>query len=103
MQRRKMLEEFVAQNPTDPFARYGLALELVNSGDTENALREFERLLEMNPEYTAGYQMYGQTLIQTGESERAIPVLQKGIETARQSGNTKAVSEMQGLLDEIQP
>jgi predicted Zn-dependent protease len=98
-----MLEEFVAQNPNDAFARYGLALELVNSGDTQSGLREFERLLESNPEYTAGYQMYAQTLIQAGDSERALPVLEKGIATARQSGNSKAVNEMQGLLDEIQP
>ena len=45
----------VAQNPADAFARYGLAMELVNSGQMESAVAEFRALLEHNPNYAAGY------------------------------------------------
>ncbi len=35
--RRQMLEEFVTAKPGDAFARYGLAMECVNSGDAPAA------------------------------------------------------------------
>ena len=99
--RRQMLEEFVAANPTDAFARYGLALELSRSGDTQAAGAQFEALLQNNPDYVAAYQMYGQMLAESGNAAKARDVLQKGIATAQKARNTHAVDEMQGLLDTL--
>ena len=42
--RRETLEQFVAEKPSDAFARYGLALECVKLGDDAAATRH---LLEM--------------------------------------------------------
>jgi tetratricopeptide (TPR) repeat protein len=62
MDRIALLTEVLAQNPTDAFARYGLAMEYSNSGEVERALEEFGRLLATHPDYTAGYFMAAQTL-----------------------------------------
>ena len=98
-----MLEEFVKENPNDAFARYGLALEHVKAGDTEAGLREFKTLLEKNPDYTAGYQMAGQTLASAGRTEEAIKMLSEGIACAQRTGNNHAMSEMESLLQELKP
>jgi len=101
MDRKTMLQEILAENPNDAFARYGLALESVNSGHTEEGLAEFAKLLELNPDYVPGYQMYAQTLLHAGRKQEARPLLEKGIACAVRSGNAQAQREMQGMLDEL--
>lgn len=98
-----MLKEFLAQNPNDAFARYGLALEHVKAGDIEAGLLEFKTLLEKNPDYTAGYQMAGQTLAAAGRTDEAIKMLSDGIACAQRTGNNHAMSEMESLLQELKP
>src|SRR3954470_7561201 len=94
MDRAAMLKEFVSANPSDSFARYGLAMEYVRTGQIETALAEFKKLLEINPDYTAAYQMAGQTLMKAGCSDEARKMLQDGIASARRSGNQHAQAEM---------
>lgn len=99
--RMAMLQEFLKENPNDSFARYGLALEYVKAGSVDTALQEFKTLLEMNPDYTAAYQMAGQTLASAGRTEEAIKMLSEGIACARRTGNNHAMSEMEALLQEL--
>jgi Tfp pilus assembly protein PilF len=101
MNRIEMLNNFLTQNPNDAFARYGLALEYANSGQTETALSEFRRLLEINPDYTAGYQMAAQTLMRLGRNDEARQMLTEGIASAQRTGNRHAKSEMEGMMDEL--
>lgn len=101
MDRIAMLSEILSQNPSDIFARYGLAMEYSNSGKTEEALGEFAKLLKTNPDYAAGYFMAAQTLTKADRTEEARKMLQDGIAAAQRSGNSHALSEMQGMLDEL--
>lgn len=96
-----MLTEFLKANPGDAFALYGLAMEYSTAGDTERALEEFGRLLEMHPDYSNGYFMAAQVLERTGRTAEAKKMLEEGIESARRTGNKHALSEMTGMLDEI--
>jgi predicted Zn-dependent protease len=95
------LTQHLEQYPNDAFARYGLALEYANGGDVDAALREFDLLLESNPEYVPGYQMAGQTLMRAGKLDQAREMLHRGVACAARSGNAKAKNEMEGLLDEL--
>ena len=101
MDRVAMLQEILSQNPSDPFARYGLALEYANQGQSDTALSEFNRLLETNPDYTPAYQMSAQTLIKAGREDEARKMLQDGIACAVRVGNQHARSEMEGMLDDL--
>ena len=95
-----MLRDILSQDPDNVFARYGLALELVNSGDAAAGLAEFDTLLAAHPEYVPGYQMAGQTLLDQGEPERARGYLERGLAAAKQAGNEHAAREISGLLDQ---
>jgi predicted Zn-dependent protease len=99
--RREVLEAFVAEKPDDAFSRYGLALELMNSGDAASAEAQFRELLERNPAYVPGYQMLGQLLAKQSRAADARAVLTRGISAAAKSGNGHAQSEMEGLLAEL--
>ena len=96
-----MLKEILAENPNDAFARYGLAMEYANTGDTTNALTEYGKIVELNPEYVPAYQMAGQLLMNLGRDADARTWFEKGIAAAQRAGNQHAVSEMQGMLDTL--
>jgi tetratricopeptide (TPR) repeat protein len=102
MDKIAMLNEILAQNPNDAFARYGLAMEYAGRGETEVSLAEFGRLLEEHPDYTAGYFMAAQTLAKVERSEEAKVRLSQGIACARRTGNQHAQGEMQAMLDELE-
>ncbi|HKW25374.1 MAG TPA: tetratricopeptide repeat protein [Terriglobales bacterium] len=101
MDRVAMLKEVLGQNPNDAFARYGLAMEYSNSGQVEDALREFSALLAANPDYTAGYFMAAQVLARAGREEEARKMLRDGIAAAQRTRNQHAQSEMQDMLGEL--
>jgi Flp pilus assembly protein TadD len=89
----------VEQNPTDTFARYGLAMEYRNSGDLESAMAEFRTLMSVNPDYSPAYFHGGQTLERMGRVDEAREVYTKGVEVTIRIGNQHARNEMQGALD----
>jgi predicted Zn-dependent protease len=102
MDKLAMLNEILAQNPSDAFARYGLAMEYAGHGDTEASIAEFARLLNQHPDYTAGYFMAAQTLAKAGRNIEAKARLNEGIASARRTGNQHAQNEMQAMLDELE-
>jgi predicted Zn-dependent protease len=102
MDRLAMLNQILSQNPHDAFARYGLAMEYSNAGEVENALEEFRKLLTSHPDYTAGYFMAAQTLAKAARAEEAKKMLREGIASATRSGNSHALSEMEGMLAELE-
>ena len=97
----QMLAQFLEQNPNDAFARYGLAMEYSKAGQTEQALAEFKKLLELHPDYANGYFMAAQTLERNGRTAEAKKMLENGVEAAKRTGNKHAMSEMAGMLEEI--
>ncbi len=99
--RIEMLSQFLAENPGDAFARYGLAMEHSKAGDAEAALAEFRKLLELHPDYTAGYFMAAQTLARADRSDEARQMLRDGIASAARTGNQHAKMEMEGMLAEL--
>ena len=96
-----MLSEILAQNPSDAFARYGLAMEYSNSGEVDRALEEFGKLLAAHPDYTAGYFMAAQSLARANRADEAKKMLKDGISSAKKAGNSHAQSEMEAMLTEL--
>ena len=102
MDRIALLTEVLSQNPTDAFARYGLAMEYAKAGEVDRALEEFGKLLATHPDYTAGYFMAAQTLAKVERIEEAKKMLADGISSAKKTGNAHAQSEMEAMLAELE-
>jgi thioredoxin-like negative regulator of GroEL len=99
--RRERLEAMLKEDPTDPFLRYGLAMEYVGAGNDDIAARHFADLLKASPDYVAAYFHAGQALVRLGRDDEARAILQKGIGAAQKKGDSHAASEMQGFLDTL--
>lgn len=86
----------LADNPANNFVRYGLAMELVKSGEMTQAVREFETILAADPTYGAAYFHGGQTLEKLGRLDDARDYYRRGVTHA---ADPHARSELQSALD----
>ncbi len=103
MDRIATFRTFISRTPTDPFPRYGLAMELKTRGDLAEAWKAFAELIEQFPDYVPTYLMAGGTLVALGRNAEAAEAYRKGIEVATRRGDQHARRELEGALLEITP
>jgi predicted Zn-dependent protease len=103
MDRIANFKTFIARAPSDPFPRYGLAMEHKTRGELAEAWTIFEELLQQFPDYVATYLMAGATLVALGRKPEAADVYRRGAEVATQRGDQHARRELEGALGEISP
>jgi predicted Zn-dependent protease len=101
MDRIATFKSFISRSPTDPFPRYGLAMEYKGSGQLAEAWTAFESLLSEFPDYVPTYLMAGGTLIALGRQGEAASVFQKGIEVAGKRGDLHAKKELESALADL--
>jgi len=101
MDKLAALTEILTLDPTNAFARYGLAMEHAVRGNPEAALAEFSTLIAHSPDYVPAYQMSAQTLVKLGRTQAALERLHTGIATANRIGNQHAVAEMEAMREEL--
>ena len=94
--RIEILEQLLEQNPASTFARYGLAMEYVKSGDLDRAVAAFEAVTVTDPNYSAAYFHGGQTLEKQGKLDAARDFYRKGIAVTR---DPHARGELEAALD----
>ena len=97
--RIEALRAMLAQDGNNTFARYGLAMELVNSGEGAQAVDEFRALIATDPDYAAAYYHAGRTLENLGRIDEARAVLEQGIAVTARTGDAHTRSELQAALD----
>jgi len=99
------LQERIAQfrkmandDPDNELGHYRLGQLLMEAGQHAEAVRSFRRTLELSPEFSKVYQLLGSCLIQVGDREAAIKVLQDGFAVADQRGDNIPRDEIVKLL-----
>lgn len=99
MDRINQLQQFVSEEPQDPFNFYALALEYLKS-EPQKAVDLFEDLLRNHSDYLPTYYPYAQLLIERKDYESAEKVFQKGIEIAQLKGEIKTQHEIQSAYND---
>jgi predicted Zn-dependent protease len=100
--RRLMLEQSLADDPTDSFLRYGLAIQCLREGDVEEGRKRLQALIADHPEdQVAAYQQLAQSYADSHESAAAAGVLRTGITKAKAAGDWHAAAEMEQMLDSL--
>jgi len=101
MDKLAALNEILQLDPTNAFARYGLAMEHIARGNPDAALAEFDTLIAHSPDYVPAFQMSAQTLAKLGRTQDALNRLDAGIAAATRTNNAHALAEMQALRDDL--
>jgi predicted Zn-dependent protease len=99
MSRLLKLQQLLADDPSDPFLHYAVAMEQVKLGEHDAALEQLTAINRQFPEYVAAWQQHGQLLADRGETDSAREILRQGIAAAQNAGDAHAAGEMQGLID----
>jgi len=102
MDRIATFKSFISRTPTDPFPRYGLAMEHRTRGELDEAWTAFRDLLDNFPDYVPTYLMAGGTLVSLGRKDEAQVVYRRGIETASRKGDGHARGELESALNELE-
>ena len=99
--RLEILRSLVAQGAADPFAHYGLAMELRTQGQLQQAWQIFEALLHGHPDYIAAYAPAADILIGLLRNQDARDLLRRGIEQCERKGQAHARDQLQAALAAI--
>jgi len=99
MNRLDQLRQFAADDPTDPFNHYALALECLKS-DVGEATSLLLGLLQSHPDYLPTYYQSATLLAATGKPREALQIAEQGIKLAQTKNDLKARRELQALVDE---
>src|SRR5262245_57295673 len=103
MDRIASFRSFISKSPTDPFPRYGLAMEHKGRGELLEAWGVFEELIDQFPDYVPTYLMAGETLVALGRKDAAAETFRKGIEVATRRGDQHARRELEAALAAVTP
>jgi tetratricopeptide (TPR) repeat protein len=96
--RKQQIEDLLADDPNDPFLRYGLAMEHVSAGADDEAVRCFGELLAVAPDYVPAFMQAALAYQRLGRLEEARAILTRGIAVAGRQGDQHAREEMTGFL-----
>lgn len=99
--RRDKIMAMLADDPTDVFLRYSLAMELDKEGDNEASLQKLAELTGETPPYVPAFFMAGQQLVRLGRVGEARSMLREGIDAARTQGDSHAAGEMSEFLGSL--
>lgn len=95
------LQKLLVADPTDPFVPYAIALEHAKRGQLVTALDFFDRCLALDSTYCYAYFHKAQVQKTLGDLPGARASLVQGLAAAKKVSDSKARSEIQGLLDEL--
>jgi hypothetical protein len=98
--RLQAAQAYVLKKPEDRFGLYTLAMELRKVKDWAACFSTFQRLLELNPGYGAGWYHYGMSTRESGDRAGCITILRSGLTATERSGDTHSHAEIQSALDE---
>jgi predicted Zn-dependent protease len=100
--RRRMLQEMLAETPDDAELGYALAMEDVSAGDHASAVKRFRELGALPKPHVPAFLMGAQSLVKMGKTSEAIALLRQGVAAAHAQGNMHAEGEMQGMIDSLE-
>ncbi len=99
MDRVDALKKILEQDPSNSFARYGLAQALANSGKFPEAVQTYRQILDADPLYVAAYYHGGQALEKLGHVDQARELYTQGLDACLRKGDMHTRSEIQAALD----
>ena len=102
MPRIDQLAKMLDSEPNDVFLNFAMAMEYLKAERFDDALSQFTRVTEIDPDYCVGYFQHANTFVRMGQKDKARAKLEKGIAAAKRTSNNHAASEMTEALNLLQ-
>jgi predicted Zn-dependent protease len=100
--RLERLQEFLDNEPNDPFLKYALATEYLRLNNPEKALWFFLDLVTKHTDYVGTYYHLGKLYEQMAQPKEALAIYEKGIAVAKKIKDQHALNELLGVYNSLQ-
>lgn len=98
--RIEALERMLRSRPDEPRLRFGLALEYLNAGRTEDGVRELRAYLERSDDEGNAWGRLGAALRELGRESEAREAYRRGVAAARRHGHPTMAEELESALED---
>ncbi len=102
------LDERIAQfrkmatdDPDNELGHFRLGQLLLEDNQPAEAVKSFERTLELSPQFSKVFQLLGECFIKLDQKDKAIEVLTKGWQNAEEKGDRMPKDAMEKLLKSL--
>ena len=99
--RLRALQDFLRDNPDDPFLWFAIAKEYEGIGQLDQAVSYYTELRRRYPDYVGLYFHLGKCYILKGQPELAVAVWRGGKNPAQQAGCRPGLAELTSVLSEF--
>lgn len=100
-ERIAQFENMAQADPDNEMAHFSLGNAYLQAERWQEAAACFQRCIDINPDMSKAYQLTGQCLIEAGNKDDAVAVLEKGYEVAAAKGDLMPKNSMVDLLKHI--
>lgn len=101
MARAEQLKAMLEKDPDDVFLNFSLGMEFKSTDDFDSALRQFDRVIELDATYLSAYLRKGEVLVAMRRFDDARASLDRAAEVARQSGDQHMLDNVNELLEQL--
>ena len=101
--RLEALERMIGNRPDDLRLRYGLALEYLGAGRTDEGVKELRVYLARADDQGNGWGRLGSVLRDLGQADDALEAYRTGIEAALRHGHPSMAEEFEEIVEGMRP
>ena len=99
--RLEALRRMVRDRPHDPRLRFGLAVELLNRGQTREGAEALKAYLRLAEDEGNAWARLGSALAELGDVEEAKEAYRRSLEIAMRRGHAALMEEMEEALEDL--
>ena len=96
------LEAMLDRGQDNALLRFTLGNLLYKQKNYEKAGSHLSKAVEMDPNYSAAWKIYGRTLAAAGKQQEAISAFKQGMSVAEKRGDIQAAKEMTVFLKRLE-
>lgn len=97
----EQLTKLLQAEPDDTFLLYALAQEHAKSGNLDDAIATYDRVIALDPGHAYAWFHRARAQEEAGNPDQAAESLRAGLRAAQATGDAKAAGEIAGYLDDL--
>ena len=95
------LEAMLSDGQDNALLRFTMGSAFIKHKKYQEAIENLAKAVELDPEYSAAWKLYGKTLAENGQTEEAVKIFEQGIAIAEKKGDIQAAKEMAVFLKRL--
>lgn len=97
----KEFEKMLERGEDTAMLRFTLGQAYLKRGDADAAVEHLQRAVELDPDYSSAWKLYGKALIEVDDVDGASDAFEEGIDVAERKGDKQAAKEMGVFLKRL--